>query len=101
MASLSDADRDDSSGHASLDLTRAPEDPSATNDPGDGLRAAVALRQLADRMEADNVARALADGWSWAQIAEALNVSRQAVHKKHFARLERSGAIVRKRRNRV
>lgn len=101
MRSLSDADRDDPSGHVRLDLTPAPEDPSASNDPGDGLRAAVALRQLADRMEADNVERALAGGWSWAQIAEALNVSRQAVHKKHFARLERSGAIVRKRRNRV
>lgn len=79
----------------------AHHDPPATADPGDGLRSAVALRQLADRMEADNVERALAAGWSWAQIAEALNVSRQAVHKKHFSRLERSGAVVRKRRKRV
>ena len=84
-----------------MDLATAPEDPSTIPDPGDGLRAAVALRQLADRMEADNVERALAAGWSWAQIAEALNVSRQAVHKKHFSRLERSGTIVRKRRKRV
>ena len=101
MASLSDADRDDPSALLPSDLTPAPDDPSAITDPGDGLRAAVALRQRADRMEADNVERALAGGWSWAQIAEALNVSRQAVHKKYFARLERSGAIVRKRRKRV
>ena len=100
MVSLSDAERYDRSGHVPLDRTPASEDP-ATNDPGDGLRAAVALRQLADLMEADNVERSLAGGWSWTQIAEALNVSRQAVHKKHFARLERSGAIVRKRRKHV
>ena len=70
-------------------------------DPGDGLRAAVALRQLADRLEADSVERALAAGWSWSRIAEELNVSRQAVHKKHFGRLEKAGAAVRKRRRRV
>ena len=32
--------------------------------------------------------RALADGWTWAQIAEALGVTRQAVHKKHARRLK-------------
>lgn len=88
-------------GHSAELVRPPPGDASTALDPGDGLRAAVALRQLADRMEADNVERALAAGWSWAQIAEALNVSRQAVHKKHFPRLERSGAIVRKRRSRV
>ena len=82
-------------------LAPAADDRSTVPDPGEGLRAAVALRQLADRMEADNVEQALAAGWSWSQIAEALNVSRQAVHKKHFSRLERSGTIMRKRRKRV
>ncbi len=33
------------------------------------------------------VARALRDGWTWAQVAEALGVTRQAVHKKHARRL--------------
>ncbi len=28
------------------------------------------------------VAHALGDGWTWAQIAEALGVSRQAAHKR-------------------
>jgi DNA invertase Pin-like site-specific DNA recombinase len=56
-------------------------------DPGDALAAVVALRRLADRLEDDAVRRALLDGWTWAQVAEALGVSRQAVHKKHAKRL--------------
>jgi hypothetical protein len=55
--------------------------------PADGLAAVVALRRLADRLEDAQVERALRDGWSWAQIAEALDVTRQAVHKKHAKRL--------------
>jgi biotin operon repressor len=40
------------------------------------------------------VEHARAQGWSWQQIADALGVSRQAVHKKHgdgrrFGRRER------------
>jgi hypothetical protein len=31
--------------------------------------------------------RAVTDGWSWAQVAEALGVTRQGVHKKHARRL--------------
>ena len=55
--------------------------------PDDGLAAVVALRRLADRLEDAEVERALRDGWTWAQIAEALGVTRQAVHKKHAKRL--------------
>lgn len=73
----------------------------AQADPGDVLRSAVALRQLADSLEDDGVGRALASGWTWARIAESLNVSRQAVHKKHFSRLEQSGAMVRRRKKHV
>jgi DNA-binding NarL/FixJ family response regulator len=62
-------------------------------DPHGGLRAVVALRQLADRLEDEHVTRAIRDGWSWARIAEALNVTRQAVHKKHAARLRAAGVI--------
>jgi hypothetical protein len=57
-------------------------------DPADGLAAAVALRRFAARMEDAQVERALRDGWSWAQVAEALGVTRQAVHKKHARRLK-------------
>ena len=56
-------------------------------DPGDGLAAVVALRQLADRLEASEVERAVRDGWTWNRIAEALGVTRQAVHKKHAKRV--------------
>ncbi|MDQ3675544.1 MAG: helix-turn-helix domain-containing protein, partial [Actinomycetota bacterium] len=42
-----------------------------------GLAAVVALRQLADRLEAGQVERAIDEGWSFAEIAAALGVSRQ------------------------
>lgn len=66
---------------------QAPAATDAPPDPADALAAVVALRRLADRVEDDAVARAVADGWTWAQIAEALGVTRQAVHKKHSKRL--------------
>ena len=56
-------------------------------DPADGLAAVVALRRLADRLEDAEVERALRAGWSWSEVAEALGVTRQAVHKKHARRL--------------
>ena len=55
----------------------------AADDPAVGLRAVVALRRLADQVEATHVAKARRDGWSWEQIGDALGVSRQAAHKKH------------------
>jgi hypothetical protein len=54
-----------------------------SHDPAVGLRAVVALRRLADQVEAEQVAAARAAGWSWDQIGDALGVSRQAAHKKH------------------
>jgi DNA-directed RNA polymerase specialized sigma24 family protein len=55
---------------------------AAPDDPEDALAAVVALRRLADRLERAAVASALADGWTWAQIAEALGVTPQAAHKR-------------------
>jgi DNA-directed RNA polymerase specialized sigma24 family protein len=52
------------------------------SDPAAALAAVVALRRLADRLERAAVGRALADGWTWAQIAEALGVTPQAAHKR-------------------
>jgi predicted transcriptional regulator len=52
-------------------------------DPATGLRAARALRELADRLEALQVQNARERGWSWQAIAVFLGVSRQAVHKKY------------------
>lgn len=56
---------------------------AAADDPAIGLGAIRALRELADRLEALQVSRARACGWSWQQIADALGVTRQAAHKKH------------------
>ena len=75
-------------------VTTIPED----LDPGDGLRAVVALRQLADRLEDHYVLRAVELGWPWARIAEALDVTRQAVHKKHSPRLRAGGTVTRRAR---
>jgi uncharacterized protein YerC len=66
-------------------------DHDAPRDPADGLAAVVELRRLADRLEDAEVARALRDGWTWSLVAEALGVSRQAVHKKHAKRLKAVG----------
>jgi DNA-directed RNA polymerase specialized sigma24 family protein len=52
-------------------------------DPSVGLRAVAALRRLLERLEAVQVRSARAQGWSWQEIAEALGVTKQAVHKKH------------------
>jgi hypothetical protein len=60
---------------------------SATSqDPGVGLRAVAALRQLVERLEVLHVESARRYGWSWEEIGRALGVSRQAVHKKHGRR---------------
>jgi hypothetical protein len=55
----------------------------AADDPAEGLRAALALRRLAERVETNQVAVARARGWSWQQIGDALGVTRQSVHAKH------------------
>ena len=54
-----------------------------SDDPAVGLRAVVALRRLADQVEAAQVEAARSKGWSWEEIGDALGVSRQAVHKKY------------------
>lgn len=52
-------------------------------DPAAGLRAARALRELAERLEALQVQNARERGWSWQEIAVFLGISKQAVHKKY------------------
>ena len=56
---------------------------ATSEDPSVGLRAALALRRLAERVEASQVAAARRQGWSWQQIGDALGVTRQSVHAKH------------------
>ena len=55
-------------------------------DPAVGLRAVLALSRLLESLEVLQVDNARRQGWSWQQIADALGVSRQAVHKKHAHR---------------
>ncbi|HVL49972.1 MAG TPA: helix-turn-helix domain-containing protein [Actinomycetota bacterium] len=63
---------------------------AATDDhPGDGLRAVAALRRLLDRLEDLHVERARDRGWSWEEIAGALGVTKQTVHRKHGRKFRR------------
>lgn len=64
------------------DITAAASSP----DPRVGLRAVVALRSLLEKLEILQVINARDQGWSWQEIADALQVSKQAVHKKHAGR---------------
>jgi DNA-directed RNA polymerase specialized sigma24 family protein len=59
-------------------------------DPREGLEAVVVLRRTLEALEAAQVENAFVAGWSWAQIAEVLGVSKQAVHKKHAGRTRRA-----------
>jgi DNA-directed RNA polymerase specialized sigma24 family protein len=59
---------------------------ATATDPRAGLRAVRALGRLLEHLERTQVDRARAAGWSWQEIADVLEVSRQAVHKKHARR---------------
>jgi DNA-directed RNA polymerase specialized sigma24 family protein len=61
-------------------------DAASSRDARTGLRAALALRRLAETLEAVQVDNARRQGWSWQEIADALEVSKQAVHKKYAGR---------------
>lgn len=60
-------------------------------DPEVGLRAVLELRRLLEELERLHVDSARAQGWSWQNIATALQVSRQSVHEKHAARRKATG----------
>ncbi len=60
--------------------------PSPTEDPEGALTASVTLRRLSERLEEDAVQAAIDQGWTWAEVAQALGVTRQAAHKKHSGR---------------
>jgi hypothetical protein len=56
---------------------------ASSTDPAVGLAAVRSLRGLLEALESMHVGNARDRGWSWQAIAEALGVSRQAVHQKH------------------
>ena len=55
----------------------------ASDDPAIGFRAVLALRRLAEQLEAQHVTAARRQGWSWQQIGDALGITRQSVHAKY------------------
>ena len=62
-----------------------------TADPVAALRAVASLRRVADMLESQQVEHALASGHGWVEIAAALGVTRQAVHKKYAKRFPQHG----------
>jgi hypothetical protein len=70
---------------------------SGAREPAGRLAGVVALRRLADQLEDAAVEQAMREGWSWPEVAEALGVTRQAVHKKHAQRLITAGVSLRRR----
>lgn len=54
-----------------------------STDPALALRGVRAMRKLVETLEAVHVHHARSLGWSWQDIADALGVTRQTVHKKH------------------
>lgn len=74
-------------------MTKATELAAAAASPDvrTGLRAVRALRTLSETLETVQVDNARGQGWSWQDIAEALGVSKQAVHQKHAGRGSRPG----------
>lgn len=60
-------------------------------DPAVGLRAVFGLRKLLEELERLHVDNARDQGWSWQDIANALQVSRQTVHEKHAGRRKAEG----------
>jgi hypothetical protein len=61
---------------------------AASVDPGVGLRAAAELRRLAEHLELAQVKRARELGWSWREIANRLDLTKQAVHQRYASVVE-------------
>ncbi len=69
-----------------------------TSDPLAGLRAIASLRALTERLELSQVEAGLRSGMSWLEIAEALGVTRQAVHKKYAKKIDQTIPVPRRSR---
>lgn len=61
-----------------LDVTQIP----SPDQPDEAFAAVVALRRLAASLERSTVDRALAQGWTWNHIGQALGMTGQAAHKR-------------------
>ena len=64
------------------DATRL-ADAATSADPTVGLAGVASLRRLLETLEQLQVENAREHGWAWQRIADALGVTKQAVHKKY------------------
>ncbi|WP_156761444.1 hypothetical protein [Microbacterium karelineae] len=71
-----------------MEATQVARSAADTSDPRAGLRAIASLRTLADALELRQVEAALRAGMTWQDTADALGVTRQAVHKKYAKRID-------------
>lgn len=71
-----------------MESTQVAQVAADTRDPRAGLRAIASLRALTERLELAQVEAGLRAGMGWQDVAEALGVSRQAVHKKYAKRID-------------
>jgi hypothetical protein len=81
-----------------MESSRIADVAADTSDPRAGLRAVASLRVLADSLELRQVEAALRSGMNWQVIADALGVTRQAVHKKYSKRVDPSLLFTRSRK---
>lgn len=81
-----------------MESTQIAQIAADTNDPRAGLRAIASLRALADSLELAQVEAGLRAGMSWQDVADALGVSRQAVHKKYAKKIDQSIPVPRRSR---
>lgn len=81
-----------------MESTQIAQIAADTNDPRTGLRAIASLRALADSLELAQVEAGLRAGMSWQDVADALGVSRQAVHKKYAKKIDQSIPVPRRSR---
>ena len=68
------------------------------SDPRAGLRAIASLRVLTEVLELGQVEAALRAGLSWKDVADALGVTRQAVHRKYSKRIDPTIPVPRRER---
>lgn len=78
---------------AMLQITEIAAD---TSDPRAGLRAITSLRALTERLELAQVEAALRAQLTWPEIADALGVTRQAVHKKYAKKVDQTIPVSRR-----
>ncbi|MEV0951558.1 hypothetical protein [Promicromonospora sp. NPDC050249] len=79
-----------------MESTQVADVAADTSDPRAGLRAIASLRVLTERLELSQVEAGLRSGMSWLEVAEALGVTRQAVHKKYAKKIDQTIPVPRR-----